>query len=618
MKANAQRILGIAYVLSSLWVADFPAVAVAQPDPAVRDEIEVNLVELDVVVLDRDGNPVAGLTPEDFEIRERGRVTPLDHFTAFEPPKTGERVEPLAIPGDAADWKPQVARAVRHFVLFVDRTYLEPDDLRATVEDLRTFVRDELQPLDRVMLAATDGGVEILEGFTTDRELMDLRLRELEPRPRRSSLPNEYRAILQEIEETLRTGGRGQSALARRTRPDGLLSRINAFSEETHGEVRAVVGRLYRLVDALAGVPTRKEVIYVGGRLPTRAGRSLFDAWKSAFGRFSRWWEEDEAAQDDLTQGAAGLDRDFVFDAFPERAAYLDLSSLFEELGTHAAAHRVTFHVLDASGLGHSAAEAVSSRGTHLTSRGSGGTWTADGGRRALSDPAVLERLAEITGGRARVRSDDFAESLRGIRHDFDTHYVLGFRSSSDAGTEPQRVEVRLTAQRKGFEVRHRHAFRSVSGDQRAAERVLSDLLLPPADGDDPPPFPLEVVARDGEPADGGGRRTRVTVRVPLAELALVPERTFHVGQLSVFFAWGDLRGDLQPVRKSVVPVRIANEELLTSLGRQVEYELELPLPEGVRKLAVGVRDDFAPALSTRTVWVEEIPEPEKTKSPAT
>lgn len=592
----------------------------AQTAPAVRDEIDVRLVELDVVVLDREGAPVAGLTRDDFEIREAGRAAPVEHFTAFQPLHAGgeEHPESLPLAGNPRSVELLKPRPVRHVVLFVDRTYLEPGDLRATIGELRSFVREDLDPLDRVMVAATDVGVEVVQGFTTDRELLDRRLAELEPRPMRSSLPAEYRAILEDIERTLRTGGRGQTALARRTRPDILLSRVNAYAEEAHGEVRAVVARLYKLVDALAGVPTRKEVIYVGGRLPSRAGRSLFDAWRSAFGRFSRWWEEDEAAQDVPTEGRSGLDRDFVFDAFPEGAAYLDLSSLFEDLGVHAAAHRVTFHVLDASGLGSSAAAAVSSRGTHLTSQGSGGTWTADSGRRAQSDPAILERLAELTGGRARVRSDAFAESLTGIGRDFAAHYVLGFRPAAEAGAEPRRVDVRLTPRRRGLQVRHRHAYRSPSPDQRAAERILSALLLPAGESPDGEGFPLEVDARDVSPGDDGSRRTRVTVRVPLAELALVPEGVFHVGRLSVFFAWGDLRGDLQPVRKSVVPVRIANDELLTSLGRQVEYDLELPLPDGVHKVAVGVRDDFVPALVLRTVWVEEPRGPDPVEGPKT
>ena len=37
----------------------------------------------------------------------------------------------------------------------------------------------------------------------------------------------------------------------------------------------------------LSGLPGRKAVLYLGGRVPTQAGLELFEAWRRAFGRFS-------------------------------------------------------------------------------------------------------------------------------------------------------------------------------------------------------------------------------------------------------------------------------------------------------------------------------------------
>jgi len=45
-----------------------------------RGEIDVQLVQLQVLVVDRKGNPVGGLKPGDFEIREKGAWRPAEHL----------------------------------------------------------------------------------------------------------------------------------------------------------------------------------------------------------------------------------------------------------------------------------------------------------------------------------------------------------------------------------------------------------------------------------------------------------------------------------------------------------------------------------------------------------
>ena len=98
------------------------------------------------------------------------------------------------------------------------------------------------------------------------------------------------------------------------------------------------------------------------------------------------------------------------------------------------------------------------------------------------------------------------------------------------------------------------------------------------------------------------GSRVPLLIRVPLANLALVPETKVHTGRLSVFVTSGDFDRGAAPMHKAVVPVRIANEEIMNVLGRYLEYTLDIELTPGARAIAVGVRDDFAPLLSTVTL----------------
>jgi hypothetical protein len=86
-----------------------------------------------------------------------------------------------------------------------------------------------------------------------------------------------------------------------------------------------------------------------------------------------------------------------------------------------------------------------------------------------------------------------------------------------------------------------------------------------------------------------------VVVRVPVAALALAAEPWAHSGQLTVYAAAGSL-GSAATVEKAVLPVRIPHEQIMGVLGREVETTLDLDVPAGADAVAVGIRDDFAPA----------------------
>src|SRR5688572_18929984 len=57
-----------------------PFAVCAQEPPALTEVLEVSLTNVDVVASDKDGNPVAGLKPADFEIYENGKLQAITNF----------------------------------------------------------------------------------------------------------------------------------------------------------------------------------------------------------------------------------------------------------------------------------------------------------------------------------------------------------------------------------------------------------------------------------------------------------------------------------------------------------------------------------------------------------
>ena len=65
-----------------------PAIRAQAPPapPSVTFQVEVNYVDVDVVVTDEKGNFVSGLTREDFEVLEDGKLQKVDTFAYVEIP----------------------------------------------------------------------------------------------------------------------------------------------------------------------------------------------------------------------------------------------------------------------------------------------------------------------------------------------------------------------------------------------------------------------------------------------------------------------------------------------------------------------------------------------------
>jgi len=525
--------------------------------------LEVPLVQLDVLVADSRGEPVLDLGRDDFVLLQDDLPVPLAGFSA--PPAGGPAQRRGAPAGDGSPL---------HLVLYFHLQFLEPGDLAGLPERVGDLLRRELPPDARVMLAMANPDLRILQGFTTDRERLVALLDEVVRLEGSSRLDAEYNAVLREIrQQALKPIQEGRAEI-REAMPRALLTRIGSIAEQAYRELEISAAALARLMTPLAGLPGRREVLVVSGRLPAQAGPSLFDAWYRAFNRDSSYWGDGR-----VTGGVAG---GIEFDSLPEGSTFFDNRRVLTGLAEIAAARNVVLHTLDVS----------AGQGRRSTARGS------------LGDRQALALLAEKTGGRDLAGSA-VEDGLGILARDLDSRYVLAFAPPQGPDGETHEITVRVPERRR-LKVRHSPVYRALSRDQRTAERVMSALALAPPRGSPSPATqagpardnPLEAEAEPVEPAsesEGGDPAegaTHVAIRVPLANLALIPEGRIHRGQISIFSSSAE-KGGVAPVAKAVVPVQLANEDLLTVQGRRIEYLLELPAGSGTHRLAVAVRDDF-------------------------
>ena len=131
----------------------------------VKESVTVSVVEVPVTVVDRGGNPIKGLTRENFEIIDEGKKREISSLDSID----FSSVESMSLAS------PLNPAARRNFLLVFDLTFSSPNSISRAQQGARDFVTKMVVKRDRVGVATVDvdHGFRFLTAFTTDRNLVD-------------------------------------------------------------------------------------------------------------------------------------------------------------------------------------------------------------------------------------------------------------------------------------------------------------------------------------------------------------------------------------------------------------------------------------------------------------
>ncbi len=132
------------------------AVRAAEDRPVFPSKVE--LVTVDAVVVDNKGQPVKGLTKDDFVVKEDGHVLPIDSFEAFvlEAPAARPAAGTSAVVASNAAVGSEAGRA---FAVVVDDVGTTAIDGRAVRQALDRLVTQSFQDGDLVTLTTSSGAI---------------------------------------------------------------------------------------------------------------------------------------------------------------------------------------------------------------------------------------------------------------------------------------------------------------------------------------------------------------------------------------------------------------------------------------------------------------------------
>lgn len=169
-----------AVVAAAVAIAATGVSSLAGQDPPVFRS-SVGLVEVDVTVIDKDGQPVRGLTRDDFEILEEDRLQDISTLSfvdiPYAPPRRTATPPKLDVETDVTTNADPEGRV---YVILLDApSTANPDalpDSRYTVRAKQVayqFVRNALQDGDYAAVVHARGTFRDAQGFTTSRRLIE-------------------------------------------------------------------------------------------------------------------------------------------------------------------------------------------------------------------------------------------------------------------------------------------------------------------------------------------------------------------------------------------------------------------------------------------------------------
>ena len=556
--------LGCGAALAQIRKPGQPLPAEPQSSEPFADTVNVSVVNVDVYVTDKQGNPVTGLTKDDFELFENKRPVEVTNFYAVsngktvaqpEPPPpvvaAGEPAAPTPPPQPSLDSVRTPEDQRLRLIVYIANFNLRPFNRNRVMRDLRVFLGQKLGRDDQVMLATFDRELHIRRTFTSDPSVIAAALTELEKISAQGvHADSERRDVLERIEES-------RSIVE-------AESYARTYAESTYNDLSFSIDGLKKLADSLAGMPGRKAVVYVSDGLPMIAGQDVFYAIQNKYGEQS---------------------------TSVTKTLQFDVSRRLNELAAQANANRTTFYTIDAAGLRVYESTTAEVRG-HAT--GAGMTQIVESVRFSNLQ-STLQLMAEKTGGMAVINTNTFMPALERMARDFNSYYSLGYTPSHFGDGRYYRIEVKVKG-RKDLTVRHREGYRDKSVEARMNDGTIAALNFSFDEN------PLGVSLSFGLPKrrDDGFFLVPVEVKIPLGKLVLVPREQTQSedARVRLFIAAIDSNGSTSDVQNLPLPISVPKADVAAAQNKHYTYSVNLLMRSGEQRVAVGVRDDIAAQAS--------------------
>ncbi len=562
-------------ILLVLWAAPLSA---QQPEPAagvVQETVDVEVVNIDVQVTDRQGAPITGLTVSDFQVFEHGRrVDPVNFYEVVS--DDPDSTTPIWL----------ILYFDQHNMLSAnrDRALAELEvDLPAVLEDRRVSV----------MVAAHDQAPRVLQGFTRNWGSIRSALASLKGQGTVGDSRDGLRQSAQLSVTDAFQKMRGSDRLDRQNAAlaiDALLGQMRNYAREIYADSESSFEALGNFVRTLSWLEGRKALVYVSDGVVERPLGSLMehlqDLLTGGASNAGALVESRTGGQAGGTPGTGG-----VFD----RDTSMEAGRLQQEVEQYRATATIRAIVAEANTYGVTLFAAKPPPGNAATSaRRSKGR----GSLLEISDyREALHSLAEGTGGFARTGGGRLTGVLPRAVGGMQSYYSLGLSSAGKVEGEFTAIEIKVEGGR-GVNANYRRSYIKKGIRSRISERALAAVVIGESDN----PHRMEVHLDAIVPVEELDLfEVSMWVEFPIGNVELVELDGVHSASARLVVVAMDDDDQLTAAQHLDVPLQVPSDTLADALESHYRAGLTLRLPEGRQRIALGLWDQTAGAGSVLT-----------------
>jgi VWFA-related protein len=497
--------------------------------PSSEETIDVSIVNVDVFVTDKRGRRVTGLTADDFEIRENGRVQPVTNFAEYR--------------RDSKDAATQAPPAKRTILLFIERTSLPPFHAKPLFAALRRTVREVVRPGDSAAVVFWDRvSAYTLQDFTDEVPKLE--------------------AALIEIEKQTGPGARAFDPL-----------RSREFARSFYDNLPPQLGGR-KIVQTFDLFELQADAHFSMFRYEKKAEElvAMMRSMSEADGRKILIFATDDFGLSPVTYPTG-------YSAVA--SGDLETKAIREEVARTANEHNITIYPVYPPGLEwRSPVDASVNRDNIFAVNQNDTLRNAHDFEVLVNQTRALDELAKETGGLTAAGSKDIVSLLPRVAEDLTSYYSLAYRTPATGTTKSRDITVRT--KNRDLVVRSRAEYVEKTDVTRMQDRVIANLYRPDGKGT----IRLQVELGTIDRAGRAKWSVPVRIRIPIDSLSVGRDDR---GTFGVYIATGGLLGIMSDVDRRTQAFSFAD---IAPGQKHFEYEFTLTFNGATSLVSIGVLDE--------------------------
>ena len=518
------------------------------------------LVMLNVIARDKNGQPAADLTKDDFRVKVNGKVQPVTVFSMESAKDT--------VPGSAAPSTSQLTATGRsgapsnvftnrlttqtgtpssvNVILLDTRNTRPADQIYAKAQIIR-YLRT-LQPTDHIGIYTFGGALKVLHDYTSDSTTLLQRL----SADKNWNLPDtsqqDAAGALQSDSAILdglsRTAGGTSAAERSFYTTDRVLSTLRAFEF---------------IAEHMAQLPGRKNLIWVSGGFPLDIGYDSLADWKNPAVDQRTFTEEVDRTMRAMNEANIAV--------YP-----VDARGLLTDPRFSAENRKIALRPPLAPPVG-------------------------------VKEQQTMQEVASRTGGLAFYNTNDLTHAIHAAIDDSQVTYTIGFYPS-DSGFDGKfhKIDVE-TPSRSGVKLRYRKGYFDLAEkpqDDKARMAELRDAVWSPIDASAMGITAVVKPATDPASLD-------ISLKIDHTTIGLQQEQARWQGRLNVLFVQRDDQGNEYGGMDDTVELNLTQDTYRKLVSDDLAYHRVLARAPTAKLLRIVVRDAASGAIGSVTVPLAKV-----------